>query len=198
MKRLIFITLIAFIALGLSAGSVGAYEISDADGDGVNEPGEIITLIGDDGYTDENGVEHPYTGWHWDFDGDYVFEESGQIVTHIFPEEGSYMVTLMYVNSGITIEEITIEVNTEEPEPPYCYKFKKIKNIIKWLDNDNIPDEVKIKLILKHMEKRFDIDLDTDDLDEIRDFIEDFIEDYKEHCKNKRGHRNNRGRGRCK
>ena len=186
MKRLILITLIAFIALGLSAGSVSAYEISDADGDGVNEPGEVITLIGDDSYIDENGDEHSYTAWHWDFDGDYIFEKSGQIITHIYPVEGIYTVTLQLVNSGIKLEEITIEVNTEEPEPPYCYKFKKIKNILKWLENDNIPDEVKINLILKHMNKRFDIDLDTDDLDEIKELVDDFIENHKDNNKKKK------------
>ena len=51
------------------------------------------------------------------------------------------------------------------------------------------------------MKKRFNIDIDTDDLDEIKEYIENFIEDLKDHCKNYNRHHkccHGKGQGRKK
>ena len=166
----------AIITLAFLAGGTSAYSYSDEDGDGVCEPGETITLVGDNPYIDEEGNVHEITLWFWDFDGDLIYDEMGPIVTHTFPDVGTYTVTLMMMNDVLVYIDITIEVKINDDTEPE-FKVKKIKKILNWLENDNIPDEVKIKLIVKHMKKIFDEDIEADNIEELKVIIYDFIND---------------------
>ncbi|WP_455392632.1 PKD domain-containing protein [[Eubacterium] cellulosolvens] len=179
MRHLTKMLLAVFICLGMLAGSASAASYSDADGDGNCEPNEEITFVGDYSYIDDQGNEHLFHEWYWDTDNDGVWDMEGQIITLTFPAEGEYTVTLLQINDEGKIEEIKINVKADDPAPHHCFKFKKIKKILKWLKNNHIPDKIKIKLIIKHMKKNFDEDIDLDNLEEIKEYILEFIDNYK-------------------
>jgi parallel beta-helix repeat protein len=90
-----------------------SYTISDADGDGVCEPGELITFTGDATYYDEFGSEHDYVEWLWDFDGDGSSDYSGKSISHTFQDDSIYKVTLIESNGeSVTItEDVEVQYN---------------------------------------------------------------------------------------
>lgn len=148
--------LASIITLVMIAGSASAVSFTDEDGDGVAEPGEVITLEGDFSIIDDNGIEHFIEEWYWDFDSDGNFDAMGQIVTYSFDEEGNYQVTVHELNGGQYVKNLDIEVtNNDEPEHD-CKDWDHIKRFIeKHPENKN-----KLKWILKKLDKLEEKDTD--------------------------------------
>ena len=99
------------------AGSASAASYSDADGNGVCEVGEEITFEGDISYVDENGVEHFFESWYWDFDGDGSWEENGRIKTYTFDCAGVYLVKLYEINAQGKLITFEFEVKENNDDP---------------------------------------------------------------------------------
>lgn len=182
MKASTKIALTTIMMFLMIAGTASAASYSDADGDGVCEPGEEITFYGDISYFDENGKEHRYDTWYWDFDGDGNYEGRSRDITYIFDAEGTYTVTLYEINDDDNLVILTVEVKVDGPDPipDDDAKFKKIKKILNWLEHKKIPIEVKIKLIIKHLEKIFGVELDNDDIEELTVYIYKLIDYYED------------------
>jgi hypothetical protein len=99
------------------AGSTNAASYSDADGDGVCEVGEEIAFEGDISYIDEDGNEHFFQSWYWDFDNDGSWEENGRTKTHTFDSTGVYLVKLYEINAQgkLITFEIDVKENNDNP-----------------------------------------------------------------------------------
>ena len=210
-SKIILTILISFLIL---AGSASAFSYSDADGDGVCEPGEEITFVGDDTYTDENGIEHTIQGWYWDFESDGFWDTSGKIVTHTFPAEGQYRVTLYEHNGdGWYIIRI-IETKNNNPEGAIDAAITQLENMIPTGDhkidkeiNKAIEDLKKAKIQLdqdklvkglcniakaiKHLMKAQKYGADTQEvIDDLVEFVKETVDEYLENheivCKKKK------------
>jgi hypothetical protein len=127
----------------ITASSVTAVSFSDADGDGLCEPGEEITFYGD--------PEFDY--YDWDFDGDGLPDDNGEVVTYVFETEGIYTVSVVETN-GHTEQKILIVVveseDNQEPNPNEDNKLeRKINKILERLYRNNVKINIITKLILK-------------------------------------------------
>jgi hypothetical protein len=146
---------------------------SDADGDGICEPGEEITFYGD--------PEFDY--YDWDFDGDGLPDDNGEVVTYTFCEEGVYTVSVIETNGHTEQKILIIEVETDdhnEPEPDGKDKEnkleKKIEKILDRLNRNNVKINIIIKLLLKEYRKMERKDQVCFDLTEALKFINKFEE----------------------
>ncbi len=135
------------------AGGATAASYSDADGDGKIEVGEEISFHGDEFYFDEQGYQHDYNNWWWDFDNDGNWDVWGIDQIYVFDEEGVYTVTLVQSNGDmeIVVFSIDVVVGDEEPEEPEgrehrCMKWKLIKR----LANRNVKLKHEIRWLLKY------------------------------------------------
>ncbi len=100
MKNLIRMILTGFVVFVLLATGASAVTYNDADGDGICEPSEEITFEGDVSYIDDQGNEHWFSMWEWDFDSDGTIDATGRIVKYTFDTEGIYQVTLKEINAN--------------------------------------------------------------------------------------------------
>ena len=105
--------LIMLVSLVIMASSVNAISISDADADGICEPGEEITFIGDETYTSSDGVVHEFKHWYWDLDGDGQWDIDAPIVTTTFDTEGAHIVTVYQRNGDAMFITLTVVVESE-------------------------------------------------------------------------------------
>jgi hypothetical protein len=139
----------ALVTLLMIAGSASAASFSDADGDGVVEPGEEVNFEGDTTYIDENGITHYIQEWYWDFDSDGNIDADGQFPTHTYDGEGNFVVTLHQLNAGHRIAYLDVEVkNNEDPEHD-CKDWDHIKRFIQ----EHPENKNKLRWILKKMDK---------------------------------------------
>lgn len=160
----------------LLATSAAAVSFSDADGDGICEPGEEITFVGDDYYIDEYNIKQEYTTWDWDFDGDGLPDDGGKTVTHTFDEEGVYTVVVTQYNGHSVEITLTVEVESEEIEKPdYLCDCKKVMKTIHHLAPKHPLFPVMLKLIVKHLEKNHDVDPNDIDINELTAYIQQCI-----------------------
>ena len=184
--------LVGLVTFVLLATSATAVSFTDADGDGICEPSEEITFTGDDVYTDEFGLEHDYTAWEWDFDNDGEYDDaSGKVVKFTFPEEGSYTVRVLQSNGDYKEITITVEVkneNNSEPksiddDPKDDAKIKKlIMNLLRKLIRKHPRIYLLMKLLLRYLEKKYDIDPDDIDWDYYKEYIMKIIKHRYRHC----------------
>ena len=100
-----------------SAGNASAWSYEDEDGDGICEQYEKITFIGDLIIIDENGGQHTVIERLWYIDDDNIPDKEGQRVTHTFPDEGTYTITLLMMNDAyvyIDIQLIIVDVTATD------------------------------------------------------------------------------------
>ena len=120
MKPMAKILLIILFSLVIMTSSANAVSFSDADGDGICEPGEEITFIGDETYTSSDGEVHEFKNWYWDLDGDGDWDINAPIVTATFDIEGAHIVTVYQRNGDALFITLTVIVESEPvpvPEP---------------------------------------------------------------------------------
>jgi hypothetical protein len=141
--------LFALGILIISASTACAVSYEDADGDSICEPGEEITFYGD-----------PHFDYYdWDFDGDGLPDDNGQVVTYVFDEEGIYTVTVVETNGHTEKKTLIIEVKTDEepdPEPQDKEDIKmenKIRKILDRLYRNNVKIDLIVKLVMKEYYK---------------------------------------------
>ena len=142
------ITRILLFALGIilfTASTVCAVSYEDADADGICEPGEEITFYGD-----------PHFDYYdWDFDGDGLPDDNGEVVTYTFESEGIYTVTVVETNGHTEEKTLIIEVKSEDgtdPENKDKEEIKmeeKVRKILNRLYRNNVKIDLIIKLITK-------------------------------------------------
>jgi len=126
MKKVLLYTLVVFISITFISTSANCLIIDDFDNDSIIEAGELITFVGDESITESDGEIHQFNQWAWDFDGDFVIDAEGMIVTHIFDNPGYYRGYLYEVGDigyGFTFEiEVFIANENEYPKPFGWYK----------------------------------------------------------------------------
>jgi hypothetical protein len=97
---------------GLDTASVtigNAPPAAEAGGPYIGEEGSPILLTG-------SGSPEPLT-YAWDLDYDGVFETPGQVVTYVWPDDGTYNVTLRVDDGqgGVATDDATVFVNNVPP-----------------------------------------------------------------------------------
>ena len=167
MYRIYRILLFAFLFIILSAATACAVSYSDADNDGICEPGEEITFQGD-----------PYFDYYdWDFDGDGLADDNGEVVTYTFEEEGVYVVSVIESNGHTEQKNLTIVVQSDddpqnEPDDKELCKFKrKIAKILDRLYRNNVKINIIVKLLLKEYNKLERKNQEKFDIEETLEFI---------------------------
>jgi hypothetical protein len=152
----------------ISAGTACAVSYTDADGDGICEPGEEITFEGD-----------PHFDYYdWDFDGDGLPDDNGVVVTHTFEDEGVYIVTLVETNGHTEQHTLVITVESEDnndpdPEDKMFEKFmKKIEKILGRQYRNHFVYVVMMKLLMKELNKMYRKGQNNIDFDKVMEQID--------------------------
>jgi hypothetical protein len=166
--RVYRILVFSFILVIISAATACAISFTDADEDGICEPGEEITFEGD-----------PHFDYYdWDFDGDGLPDDNGAVVTYIFEEEGVYIVTLVETNGHTEQHSMIIIVqsddnNDPDPDEKKGEKLeKKIEKILGRQYRNNVKYDIMIKLLTKEFNKMKRKGQNNIDFDEVLEQVE--------------------------
>ena len=174
MKRWSGLALFCLGILIFSTTMVSAVSYSDADNDGICEPGEKITF-----YADPN-----FDYYDWDFDNDGLPDDNGEVVTHIFTEEGVYTVSVVETNGHTEQKSIEIVVASEnepssEPEfDNYMKIMNKIEKILTRLDRNNVKIELMVKLVMKECKKLVQHGVSEEDIEYIINYMDQQIKNH--------------------
>ena len=117
MKNIVRMILTGFVVFIFLTTGASAVTYNDTDGDGICEPCEEITFEGDISYIDDQGNEHWFSMWEWDFDSDGTIDATGRVVKHTFDTEGVYKITLKEINADGFLVVFEIEVKSDQPNP---------------------------------------------------------------------------------